>query len=159
MFQEIFLRLSLCFCAVQQWFSRFGEGTFQAPWLVLEGPVCLERAGPTLIELHKKQRVFEGSSINNGLHEVDEGQNHAADEEERDKWPQVVPRHPESIGQAAQPTLLGRVRSAAGGCRCWGTSGRRVIWRTGNNYRIHLHVQGESEQFPCSLTTTQVQES
>lgn len=93
-------------------------------WRVL---LVWSRPGPTLIELHKKQWVFEGSSINNGLHEVDEGQYHAADEEEWDKRSQVVPRHPESIAQAAQSTLLGCVSGAAGGCRCWGTSSRRVI--------------------------------
>lgn len=104
------------------------------------------RPGPALVELHKKEGVFEGSSIDDGLHEVDEGQNHAADEEERDEGPQVVPRHPESVAQAAQPTLLGCVRGAAGGCRCRGAGGRRVVRRTGNNYGIHFHVQGDSER-------------
>lgn len=116
------------------------------------------RSGPTLIELHKEERVFEGSSKNNGLHEVDKGQNHAADEDEGDKWPQMVPGHPESVAQLAQPALLGGVRGAAGGRRR-DTSGRSIICQTRNHYRIQFHVQGESEQSSCSLTTKQFQES
>lgn len=91
MFKESFLRLSHCYCAVQQLFGGDISQHLGWCWRV---QLVRSRSGPTLIELHKEERVFEGSSKNNGLHEVDEGQNHTADEEERDKWPQVVPGHP-----------------------------------------------------------------
>lgn len=152
----MFLRLSHCYCAAQQ---LFGGDISEDLGRCRRVQLVRRRSGPTLIELHKEERVFEGSSVNNGLHEVDEDQNHAADEEEGDKWPQVVPGHPEAVAQLTQAALLGGVRGAAGGRRCWGTSGRRIICQTRNRHRLHFHVQGESEQLSCSLTTKQFQES
>lgn len=156
MFKEMFLSLCHCHCAARRLFGGDISEHLGRCWRV---QLVWCRSGPTLIELHKEERVFEGSSINNGLHEVDEGQNHAADEDEGDKWPQMVPGHPESVAQLTQPALLGGVRGAAGGRRCCGTSGRSIIGQTRNHYRIHFHVQGESEQSSCSLTTQQFQES
>lgn len=54
-------------------------------------------SGPAFIELHKEERVFEGPPVDDGLHQVDEGHDHEADEEEGDEGPQVVPGHPDPV--------------------------------------------------------------
>lgn len=77
-------------------------------WRAWSGP------GPTLVELDKKERVFEGPPVDDSLHQVDEGHNHEADEEEGDKWPQMVPSHHAPIAHAADPALLPSVGSVTG---------------------------------------------
>lgn len=79
--------------------------------LVWRGP------GPTLIELDKEVRVFEGSPEDDGLHQVDEGHDHEADEEEGDEGPEVVPGHSDPVAQAAEPALLTSVGRVSRGIR------------------------------------------
>lgn len=86
--------------------------------LVWSGP------GPALVELDEEERVFEGPPIDYGLHQVDEGHDHEADEEERDEGPQLVPGHPEPVAQAA---LLPGVGCVAGGVRDRSTTEGLVV--------------------------------
>lgn len=79
---------------------------------------------PSLIKLDKEERVFEGPSIDDSLHKIDEGHNHEADEEEGEEGPQVVPGNTDSIAEAAEPTLVASV-----GCVTGGVWGRSVIQR------------------------------
>lgn len=77
------------------------------------------RPGPALVEFNKEERVFEGPAQDDGLHQVDEGHHHEADEEEGDEGPQVVPGHGQPVAQAAEPTRLPCVSGAAGRVRSW----------------------------------------
>lgn len=96
-------------------------GWFWRVLLVWSGP------GPTLVELHKEQRVLEGPAKDDGLHQVDEGHDHEADEEEGDEGPEVIPGHHEPVAQAPQLGLLPRVRGVARGVRGQGTIGGLAI--------------------------------
>lgn len=71
--------------------------------------------GPTLVELDKEERVCEGPPVDDGLHQVYEGHDQEADEEEGDEGPQVMPGHPDPVAQAAEPALLPGVGRVAGG--------------------------------------------
>lgn len=83
--------------------------------------------GPALVELDEEERVFVGPPVDDGLHQVDEGHDHEADEEEGNKGPQVVPGHPEPVAQAAEPTLLPGVGGVAGGVRDRSAVGGLII--------------------------------
>lgn len=55
------------------------------------------RPGPALIKLDKEKGVLEGPPIDDCLQQVDNGNDHEANEEEGEEGPQMVPGHPESI--------------------------------------------------------------
>ena len=81
--------------------------------------------GPALVELDKKVRVFKGPPEDDGLHQVDEGHDHEADEEEGDEGPEVIPGHADPVAQTAKPALLPGVGRVAGGI--WDRSATRGL--------------------------------
>lgn len=125
------------------------------------------RTGPALVELDKEEWVLEGPPVDDSLHQVDEGHNHEADEEEGDEGPQVVPSDHEPIAQATEPTLMPGVGGVTRGVRGWSAIvvlivrvGRRL---TGDTEHIH-EFQGEISSRPFSLrlfalTCRQLQDS
>jgi len=115
--------------------------------------VLLTRSGPALIELHKEVRVLVGPPEDDGLHQVDEGHDHKADEDEGDEGPEVAPGHQDPVAQAAEPALLAGVGGVAGGIRLRIAIGGLVIrvWRGGTRDAEGSHeTQAETEQFLCS---------
>lgn len=73
------------------------------------------RPRPPLVELDEEERVLEGPPVDDGLHQVDQSDDHDADEEEGQEGPQVVPGHAEPVAQAAEAALVAGVGRVAGG--------------------------------------------
>lgn len=113
------------------------EGTGPGTLLGIRVLPAQSGTGPALVELDKEERVLEGPPVDDGPHQVDEGHDHGADDDEGDEGPQLVQRYPQPVAQAAEPTLLPGVGGMAKGVRPWNGAG--------GLFRVHTGRNGDAE--------------
>ena len=69
----------MCLCSPKRTLLKDEEGTRPGPLLGIRVLPAPGGTGPALVELDKEERVLERPPVDDGLHQVDEGHDHGAD--------------------------------------------------------------------------------